>query len=178
MCQSRERRPIDRWNETTIAPGENRDLELKIAESYSGRTIQIPIHVRRGKKDGPVVFVTAAVHGDEINGTGAVRSLILDATFELQAGALILVPVVNLLGFDRHSRYLPDRRDLNRCFPGSLKGSLASRMARIVFDEVVARSDFGIDLHTAAVRRTNFPNVRADITNAETRRFAEAFGSE
>lgn len=178
MSDSPERRPIDRWGEKIVAPGESCDLNLKIAESYSGRTVQIPIHVRRGSNPGPVVCITAAVHGDEINGTGAVRTLILDQTVQLQSGALILVPVVNLIGFERHSRYLPDRRDLNRCFPGSLKGSLASRMARIVFDEIVTRSDYGIDLHTAAVRRTNFPNVRVDRDLPEALRIAKAFGSE
>lgn len=178
MPKIRERCSIEVWGDRTVAPGESRDLELKIAESYSGMTMHIPMHVRRGKADGPVVFVTAAVHGDEINGTGAVRSLILDETFHIDAGAVILIPVVNLLGFDRHSRYLPDRRDLNRCFPGSARGSLASRMARIIFDEVVSRCDYGIDLHTASVRRTNFPNVRADLTNPKVRRIAEAFGSE
>lgn len=172
------RRPVDVWGDVTIAPGESRDLELEISESYSGATIAIPLHVRRGPADGPVVFVTAALHGDEINGTGAVRALVQDDDFRLDAGSVILVPVLNLPGFDRHSRYLPDRRDLNRCFPGSATGSLASRMARSIFDEIVMRSDFGIDLHTAAVRRTNIPTVRADMSNPEVRRIATAFGSE
>jgi predicted deacylase len=124
-----------------------------------------------------VVLVTAALHGDEINGVGAVRSLIGDEALRLRRGALILVPVVNVLAFDRHSRYLPDRRDLNRCFPGSAHGSLASRMAHAVFHELVSRADMGIDLHTAAVRRTNFPNVRAELQRPETRRLARAFGA-
>ncbi len=141
-------------------------------------TVQIPIHIRRAKEDGPVVFVTAALHGDEINGTGAVRQLIQDEDFRLLRGSVILVPVLNLLAFDRHSRYLPDRRDLNRSFPGSARGSLASRMARIIFDEIVLRSDYGIDLHTAAVHRTNYPNVRGDLNDPDVRRLAESFGSE
>lgn len=178
MKYPRVKRPIGGWNGKTIPPGGAVDLKLSISESYSGMTIRIPVHVRRGPDDGPVVFVTAAMHGNEINGTGAIRHLILDETLKLQRGALILVPVVNLLGFDRHSRYLPDRRDLNRCFPGSETGSLAGRMARILFDEIVARSDYGIDLHTAAVRRTNFPNVRGDMSRAEVRKLAESFGSE
>jgi predicted deacylase len=91
---------------------------------------------------------------------------------------LILVPVLNLLAFDRHSRYLPDRRDLNRCFPGSSTGSLASRMAHAIFQEIVARSDYGIDLHTASVRRTNYPTIRGDLSNHNVRRLAHAFGSE
>ncbi|MBI1313026.1 succinate dehydrogenase [bacterium] len=176
--ERREKRPIGEWNGETIAAGESRDLVLTIGENHSGADVAIPVHVRRGQQEGPVVFVTAALHGDEINGTGTVRSLILDETLQLERGALILVPVVNVPGFDRHSRYLPDRRDLNRCFPGSATGSLASRMARIVFDEIVSRSDFGIDLHTAAVRRTNYPNVRGDLAISEVERLATAFGCE
>jgi predicted deacylase len=141
-------------------------------------TVRIPIHIRRAPQDGPVVFVTAALHGDEINGTGAVRQLIQNETLNLIRGSLVLVPVLNLLAFDRHSRYLPDRRDLNRSFPGASSGSLAGRMARTIFDEIVSRCDYGIDLHTAAVRRTNYPNVRADLTDPEVKRIAEAFGCE
>lgn len=166
------------WGDVTVSPGESRKLRIAVSESYSGMTIRIPVFVRRGTGDGPAVFVTAAVHGDEINGTGAIRTLIQDGSLELTAGVLILVPVVNMLGFDRHSRYLPDRRDLNRCFPGSTGGSLARRMARVIFEEIVGRCDFGIDLHTAAIRRTNFPNVRADTSNSEVKRLAKAFGSE
>ena len=174
----RRRRTIGEWNGVTIEPGESRDLELKVSESFSGTTIKIPLHVRRGPEEGPVVFVTAALHGDEINGTGAVRALIKDESFQLTSGSVILVPVLNLPGFDRHSRYMPDRRDLNRCFPGSKTGSLASRLARSIFNGIVRRSDYGIDLHTAAVRRTNVPTVRADMSIPEVRRIAEAFGCE
>ena len=174
----RNRTPIDEWDGQRIAPGESRDVELAIGESYSSTTVRIPLHVQRAVQPGPVVFVTAALHGDEINGTGAIRTLLQDETFCLKCGSVILVPVLNLLSFDRHSRYLPDRRDLNRCFPGSRTGSLASRMARAIFDGIVTRCDFGIDLHTAAIRRTNYPNVRADLTTPEIRRLAELSGSE
>lgn len=172
------KRSAHEWGEVTIAPGQSAEVALIVTESYSSLTIPIPVFVFCGKAEGPVVFVTAALHGDEINGTGAIRSLICDRLFELERGTLILLPVVNLLGFDRHSRYLPDRRDLNRSFPGSREGSLASRMARLIFDEIVGRSHYGIDLHTAAVRRTNFPNVRADMSDPEVARLAQAFGCE
>ena len=171
-------RSVECWGDITVAPGAARDVTLAVSESYSGITVHIPLHVRRAQEPGPVVFVTAALHGDEINGTGAVRMLIQDDSLELTRGSLILVPVLNLLAFDRHSRYLPDRRDLNRCFPGSATGSQAARMARTLFDEIVTRSDYGIDLHTAAVRRTNYPNVRADLGDPEAKRLAEAFGCE
>lgn len=172
------RKPIDVWQGQEIAPGESRDVKLAIGESYSGMTVRVPLHIRRAKKNGPVVFVTAALHGDEINGTGTIRQLIQDDELKILKGSVILVPVLNLLAFDRHSRYLPDRRDLNRCFPGSSTGSLAARMANTVFQEIVSRCDYGIDLHTAAVRRTNYPNVRADLSKKPIRRLAEAFGSE
>jgi predicted deacylase len=176
--QVRERKPIGEWFGAEIPAGESRNVKLAVSESYSSMTVRIPIHIRRAAVDGPVVLVTAALHGDEINGTGAIRQLIQDEDFQLLRGSLILVPVLNILAFDRHSRYLPDRRDLNRSFPGSSGGSLASRMAKIIFDEIVSRSDYGIDLHTAAVRRTNYPNVRADLTNPAVRALAESFDSE
>ena len=166
------------WGKTRIAPGESADVTIAISESYAGMDIKIPVHVRRAKKNGPVVFITAAVHGDEINGTGAIRQLITDCNFELTCGTLVLVPVVNLLGFERHSRYLPDRRDLNRCFPGTPTGSLASRLAHAIYTQIIKRCDYGIDLHTAAVRRTNFPNVRANIKDPVLADFAHAFGTE
>lgn len=177
-AEPRRKKAIDHWFGHEIPAGESRNVTLAVSESYSSMTVRIPIHIRRSGVDGPVVFVTAALHGDEINGTGAIRQLIQDEDFRLTRGSVILVPVLNLLAFDRHSRYLPDRRDLNRSFPGSATGSLASRMARIIFDEIVARADYGIDLHTAAVRRTNYPNVRADLSIPEVLRLAESFGSE
>ncbi len=173
-----DRKPIGDWNGQMIGPGQSKDIFLAVTESYSGMTINIPVHVRRAKEDGPVVFVTAALHGDEINGTGAIRQLVQDDTLELARGSVILVPVLNILAFDRHSRYLPDRRDLNRAFPGSADGSLAARMANTVFEEIVVRSNYGIDLHTAAIRRTNYPNVRGDLSHPEVKRIAEAFGCE
>lgn len=178
MTGSRKRKPIDEWHGEEIPAGETRNVTLAVGESYSSMTVEIPLQIRRAKEEGPVVFVTAALHGDEINGTGAIRQLIRDPDFVLSRGTVILVPVLNLLAFDRHSRYLPDRRDLNRSFPGSAHGSLASRMAHIIFDEIVSRCDYGIDLHTAAVRRINYPNVRGDMSDPAVRRLAESFGSE
>ena len=172
------RKPIDEWSDQKVLPGESRDVFLAVSESYSGMTVKIPLQVRRAKEEGPVVFVTGALHGDEINGTGAIRQLVQSEDFELVKGAVILVPVLNILAFDRHSRYLPDRRDLNRSFPGSKTGSLAGRMARTIFQEIVRRCDYGIDLHSASVRRTNYPNVRGDLRNPEVKRIAEAFGCE
>ncbi len=169
---------IGTWGEHSIKPGSRKRLRLDIGRSFSGAHIHLPLMVWRSPEPGPVVAVTAAVHGDEINGTGVVRRLIQEKSIDLKRGSLILVPVINVLGFERHSRYMPDRRDLNRSFPGSPKGSLSARMADLVFKEVIERSDFLIDLHTAAVRRTNFPNVRADCSNEDCLRMARAFGCE
>jgi uncharacterized protein len=166
------------WNSEPIERGETKNIKLMVSESYSGMSIRIPIQVRRAVEDGPTLFIVAALHGDEINGTGVIRQLIMDDTLAITRGNLILVPVLNLLAFERHSRYLPDRRDLNRCFPGTANGSLARRMAKRIFDQIVCRSDYGIDLHTAAVRRTNYPNVRADLSDPATARLARAFGTE
>ena len=168
----------DTWFGETVTPGDSRDLTLFVSESYSGAPVEIPIHVRRAKEAGPTLFITAALHGNEINGTGAVRQIIRDESLFLQRGTLVLVPVLNLLGFERHSRYLPDRRDLNRSFPGSSKGSLASRLAQIIFTEIIKKCDYGIDLHTAAVHRTNYPNVRGDFKDPQVKQLAEAFGCE
>lgn len=168
---------VQNWFGHDVAPGQSLNAELEITESYSGRDIAVPIHVRRGWKPGPTVFVTAALHGDEINGTGAIRSLLADPEWQLVAGTVLMIPIVNVLGFERHSRYLPDRRDLNRCFPGTESGSMATRLAKVIFDQIVKRCDFGIDLHTAAIRRTNFPNVRADLKNETCGELARVFGA-
>ena len=166
------------WHRNPVPPGESRAMAVDIGGSYTGGRVEIPIVVRRGPEDGPTVMVTAAVHGDEINGTGTIRRIVIEDPFKLRRGTLVLVPVVNLAGFERHSRYMPDRRDLNRSFPGSADGSLTSRTAAAFFEQVVRGCDWGIDLHTAAVRRTNFPNVRADTGDPELAAFAEAFGAE
>lgn len=161
-----------------IPLGASRTIDLTISETYSGHPVVMPVHVMRAPQVGPVVCVTASVHGDEINGMGIVRELVQHPGFKLSKGTLVLVPVVNVLGFERFSRYMPDRRDLNRSFPGSGGGSLTARVASSVFEQVIRKSDYGIDLHSAAVRRTNFPNVRANLDQPETRMLAEAFGTE
>ena len=175
---ARKKQPIGSWGKEKIELGEMKRLLLKAGESFTGSKVNLPLMVWRGLEDGPVLGITAAVHGDEINGTGAILKLIQDPPFKLKQGALVLVPVVNIMGFERHSRYTPDRRDLNRTFPGSRKGSLTGRLARLMMDEVVGRCDYIVDLHTAAVRRTNFPNVRADMSNPDCKRLAKAFGAE
>ncbi|MGB0745138.1 MAG: succinylglutamate desuccinylase/aspartoacylase family protein, partial [Opitutales bacterium] len=160
-----------------IAKGTTADVRLDISQTYTGDSIGIPLRVLRAKQHGPKLFLCAAIHGDEINGTGIIHDFLFNESVNLKRGTLILAPVVNVFGFEAHERYLPDRRDLNRSFPGSAGGSLASRIAYRLMAEIVDQCDFCIDFHTAAVQRTNFPNIRADLNNAGCRRIATAFGS-
>ncbi len=161
-----------------IPKGARVDVRLKVSETYFGDDVSIHLQVIRAKRPGPVVFVSAAIHGDELNGVGVVHDLLFDGGLELERGAVVLVPVANVFGFESNERYLPDRRDLNRSFPGSPNGSLAARLAHALFENVVKQCDYGIDLHTAAAQRTNYPNVRGKLSDPEVRRIAEAFGSE
>lgn len=158
--------------------GETRDVRLKISETYTGDPIAIPIRVLRGARPGPHLFVSAALHGDELTGTGIIHELLHGDPLELDCGTLLLIPVVNVFGFENHDRYLPDRRDLNRVFPGLAGGSLASRIAHTFMTEIVAQCEYGIDLHSAAQTRTNFPNVRGDLSIERVRRIARAFGCQ
>lgn len=161
----------------SIPSGTRGDQLLKVSESYTGDRLSIPVTVVNGIADGPTLFVTAAVHGDELNGIAIVRELLAQVEPVDLRGTLICVPVVNVLGVQFHTRYLPDRRDLNRCFPGSLTGSTASRMAQTLMTEVVAGADVGIDLHTAANRRTNAPQVRAGLSDPRAAELGMAFGA-
>ncbi len=160
-----------------IKRGETHDLRLHFSESYTGLSISVPLRVIAAPKRGPVVFMTALVHGDELNGLGILRELLLEQPLNLTRGTVIAVPAVNVYGLETHSRYLPDRRDLNRSFPGTSSGSLSSRLARTIFEEIISKCDYGIDFHTAAQGRTNFPNVRGDLSNPDVRNLARAFGA-
>ena len=172
------RRRTFQIGDTSIRRGESKDIYLNISQRYTGDPISLPIRVIRANRSGPTVFVSAAVHGDEINGTGIIHELMFGQEVALKCGTLILVPAVNIFGFEIQDRYMPDRRDLNRNFPGSEAGSLTRRVAHILFEQVVRKCDYGIDLHTAAGSRTNFPNVRGDLSVAEVRRLSKAFGCE
>ncbi|WP_428614109.1 succinylglutamate desuccinylase/aspartoacylase family protein [Shewanella sp.] len=158
-----------------ILPGTQQQLELPVASLYTDTQVSIPVHVIRAKKDGPKVFVSAAVHGDELNGIEIIRRLI-QSKLKLLKGTLILVPMVNVYGVLNQSRYMPDRRDLNRCFPGSPKGSLAGRVAYTFLNSIVQHCDYGIDLHTGAIHRSNLPQIRANLDDEQTLALAQAFG--
>jgi predicted deacylase len=157
--------------------GQRLTINIPVARLYTHTEMTMPVHILRGNRGGHRLFVSAAVHGDEILGVEIVRRLLKVKALKRLSGTLIAVPVVNVYGFVNQSRYLPDRRDLNRFFPGSKKGSLTSRLADIFMNEVVANSTHGIDLHTASNHRTNLPQIRACLDDPETERLATAFGA-
>jgi predicted deacylase len=160
-----------------IAAGQRKSINIPVARLYTHTEMSMPVHVLRGKKDGPRMFVCAAIHGDEIIGVEIIRRLLKLKILQRLRGTLIAVPVVNVYGFINNSRYLPDRRDLNRFFPGSQKGSLTSRLADIFMAEIVANCNLGIDLHAGSHHRINLPHIRACLGNPETEKLAFAFGA-
>lgn len=159
-----------------ILRGTNTTINIELPKLYNTPT-QLPVRVLRGKREGPVVFISAAIHGDELNGVEIIRRFRKLNILKKLKGTVILVPVVNVYGMMNLSRYLPDRRDLNRSFPGSSKGSLAGRVAKIFFDEIVTKCDLGIDLHTASIHKSNLPQVRTNIDNEYTFNLAKAFAA-
>lgn len=161
-------------NGDTINPGERKVINLPVAKLYTHTGLTIPLQVICGKHAGPRLFISAAIHGDELNGVEIVRRIIKTPSINRLRGTLIVVPVVNVFGIIQHSRYLPDRRDLNRSFPGSKRGSLAARLAYIFIEEIVRQCDYGIDLHTGAIHRSNLPQIRANLDDKKTRQLAEA----
>jgi predicted deacylase len=157
--------------------GSDQIIDVPLPDLYMHTSLSMPVQVIRGKRKGPIIFISAAVHGDEINGVEIIRRLVKSKALKGMKGTLITVPVVNVYGFLNQSRYLPDRRDLNRCFPGSGQGSLAGRLANSFMKEVAKHCTHGIDLHTAAIHRDNLPQIRADLANPVVERLANAFNA-
>ncbi|QEM82428.1 succinylglutamate desuccinylase/aspartoacylase family protein [Halomonas binhaiensis] len=162
-----------------VAPGSRIQIDVPVAKLYTHAPLDIPVEVVHGRQHGPTLLVCSAIHGDEINGVEIVRRLLRSRQINRLKGTLIAVPIVNVFGFVQHSRYLPDRRDLNRCFPGSESGSLGGRIASLFREQIVDHASHIIDLHTGAIHRTNLPQIRAQLNGAgdETRRMADAFGA-
>jgi len=159
-----------------VMPGQRVKLELPVARLYTDSQMSIPVEVYRARKPGPIMFISAAIHGDELNGIEVVRRIMRSKSLKLSMGTLIAVPIVNVYGMLQQTRYMPDRRDLNRSFPGSAKGSLAGRMAHLFLNEIANKCDYGIDLHTGAIHRSNLPQVRANLDDEETAKLARSFG--
>lgn len=160
-----------------VDPGKRQTIHIPVSTLSDHTPVTLSAHVIHGRYEGPTIFVSAGIHGDEIIGVEIVRRLLRAKNLKSLRGTLIIVPIVNTFGFLNHSRYLPDRRDLNRCFPGSPNGSLASRLANIFLTEIVARCSLGIDLHSAAIHRMNLPQVRVSANNRNTLKLAQQFGA-
>lgn len=160
-----------------VAPGKRETIDLPVSVLSDHTPVTMSVHVIHGRKPGPTMFVSAAIHGDEIIGAEIIRRLLRASNLRYLRGTLIAIPIVNAFGFMNHSRYLPDRRDLNRSFPGSASGSLAARLANLLMQEVVVRCDIGIDLHSAAIHRENLPQIRVTEARPQVMKLAKAFGA-
>lgn len=164
---------------TAVEPGSKRRLVLRSSESFAGGYVETPVVALRGTLPGPTLCLVAGIHGDEVNGVEIVRRTLQDESLlDTLEGSIVAVPIANLSAFQRGSRYLPDRRDLNRYFPGRTDGSSASRIAFRLFDNVIRKCDALVDLHTGSFHRTNIHQVRADMSNARTAELANAYGAE
>ncbi len=162
---------------SVVAPGERRELRWHSGQTFAGRRLETPILVVHGAQPGPVLCLTAAIHGDELNGIEIVRRIIGAVVPSELKGTLVGAPIVNLLGFSRGSRYLPDRRDLNRSFPGNSKGSSAARIAHSFFEGMVRQCHWLVDLHTGSFHRSNLPQLRANLKNPQVLAFTAHFGA-
>lgn len=176
MLESRDNEPIT-VGSVTVQPGRKAKIELPFARVVTGATEMLPVVVINGRSSGPHVWLSAAIHGDELNGIQIIRRVLRELDAKSVRGAIIAAPIVNPLGFILESRYLPDRRDLNRSFPGSTRGSTAARLAHLFMNEIVAQCSAGIDLHTATNHRTNIPQIRANLDDPDTIALARAFGA-
>ncbi|MBY6063822.1 succinylglutamate desuccinylase [Pseudidiomarina sediminum] len=160
-----------------IAAGSRHSVKIPAARLYNDTPMDLHAEVFHGVKPGPTLLVCAAIHGDELNGIEICRRLICTTDAQELSGTLIVVPIVNVFGFIQQSRYLPDRRDLNRCFPGSERGALGSRLAYLFNESLVQNVTHIVDLHTGAIHRSNLPQVRVDTDNDEALEMAWAFNS-
>lgn len=163
--------------EVSVEPGTRARINMPMSRLPTGTEMGLPVIIVRGSSPGPSVWLSAALHGDELNGIEIVRSVLERIEPESFSGTLIAIPVVNIFGFLNESRYTPDRRDLNRSFPGRARGSLASRVAHLFMNEIVSRCDYGIDLHTGSDYRTNLPQVRGNMRDKLTFDLARAFSA-
>jgi uncharacterized protein len=158
-----------------ILPGEFKEIDINIARLPSHTQIDTPIYVSRSKEDGPVLALMAGMHGDEINGMEIVRRIIDGGLHKPKRGTVVCIPIINVYGFLNFSRDVPDGKDVNRSFPGSKSGSLASRVAHNITHQVIPYINYGVDYHTGGAMRTNYPQVRATLSNEKNVELANAF---
>ncbi len=161
----------------TITPGESRRLFFCPGDSFTRGSLDMPVFVLHGAKPGPQLCAVAGVHGDELNGVEIVRHATDKLRPEQLSGTFVGLPIVNIHGFRRGSRYLPDRRDLNRYFPGNPRGSVASRIAGMLFERVIRYCDVLVDFHTGSFHRTNLPQVRVDFAHTRALELARSLGA-
>lgn len=161
----------------TVAPGEEKLLKIPIDRLPTGTLIDIPVYVYNAKKLGPTVLVQAGLHGDEINGIEIVRRMLSEERFKVERGSVIAVPILNIFGFIHFSRDVPDGKDVNRSFPGTKTGSMASRIAYHYVSEVMHQMDYGIDLHTGGGQRHNFPQIRYSGEDDKSKELAAIFNA-
>jgi len=160
-----------------VPPGARDRVDLPVARLTTGEWTHLHVEVVHGAKPGPSLWLSGAIHGDELDGIEIIRQVLERVVPRKLSGTLLAVPVVNVFGFASENRYLPDRRDLNRSFPGGTRGSMASRLAKLFMVEVVARCRYGIDFHCGSHGRDNYPHVRGDLQDEDTRGMALAFGA-
>src|SRR5687768_8478302 len=172
-----DQRVLFRIGTEDVEPGTRRSVELHVSVLSNHTPMSLPVQVIHGKRPGPAMFISSAVHGDEVMGVEVVRRVVTHPALENLNGTLLAVPIVNGYGLISHSRYMPDRRDLNRSFPGSDHGSLASILADLLMREVVLRCNYGIDIHSAALHRINLPQIRISPGDDDLVMMAEAFGA-
>ena len=163
---------------TDIKPGKRTELKMNIARLHTGTPVEVPVIIERARQDGPCLLLSAGIHGDEVNGVEIVRQIITKGYNKPDVGMVICIPIVNIFGFINQSRSLPDGRDLNRVFPGSASGSLASRFAHALVTEIVPHIDYCIDYHTGAANRFNYTQIRINGRDQESKRLAQVFGTK
>lgn len=161
----------------SILPGESKTIDVEIAKLHTTTKLKIPIIIERSKIDGPIVLFSAGLHGDEINGTEIVRQIIIKKINKPKRGTIICIPIINIFGFVNQSRQFPDGRDLNRVFPGSKTGSLASRFAHFLIKEIIPIIDYAIDFHAGGASRFNAPQIRIVPNNSELKELASVFNT-
>ncbi|MGJ8672811.1 succinylglutamate desuccinylase/aspartoacylase family protein [Rubritalea sp.] len=165
-------------NGEVVKPGERKIIKLPVGVFRNNSQVDLEVLVIHGRRKGPVLLLTGCIHGDELNGVETIRRIIRSSGIRSLKGTILALPIVNVPGFLNRSRYLPDRRDLNRLFPGSSSGSLGSRVADVLSQSLVSKADFLIDLHTGAVNRPNLPQLRVTKGDEASLALAKVFGAD
>ncbi|WP_027137878.1 succinylglutamate desuccinylase/aspartoacylase family protein [Gaetbulibacter saemankumensis] len=163
--------------DTKVYPSESKEVNFDVANLHTSSNVNVPVIIERAKKPGPIVLFTAGIHGDEVNGVEIVRQLISKGINKPKIGTIICMPVINIFGFINLKREFPDGRDLNRVFPGTADGSLASRVAYKLIAEIIPHVDYIIDFHTGGAGRFNAPQIRISKENKDLNELAKVFGA-